>query len=482
MIKDPRHIALNVLLFWHKASNTLDNALASYDKEISGLAPKDKKFCNALIFGVLRQRESIDWVIDEFSNVTLEKITVKFIYILRIALFQMIYMDRVPVFAAINTSVDIAKKLAGKKKAGFINAVLRKASANHTGLALTDSVFPDSILPDKKKKPANFLSVKYSLPLWLSRKWIQAFGFEQTEKLCRQINTIPAITIRTNTLKTDRQTLLKSLSLSVKNIKKTDYMPEGLCFTGPNLPISELEDFKKGLFQVQDEAAQIITHFLSPRPDEKILDACAGFGGKTGHIAQIMGNKGTIIAADSGGRKLESLKKDMQKLGVHIVKTKIINILKTSIKDFEFYFDRVLIDAPCTGLGVLRRNPDTKWKRSKNDIARLGAKQKKMLNNAANLVKPGGILVYAVCSCEKEENEDVIDNFLGRRKDFSLDKHFLLNNHFIHGKDFLSDKNYKFHKYGQFITEKGYLKTYPHISNMDGFFAARLIRSAAGSK
>ncbi|MCP4669819.1 MAG: 16S rRNA (cytosine(967)-C(5))-methyltransferase RsmB [Desulfobacula sp.] len=448
MNKDPRHIALNVLLYWHKDSNTLDYALKNYDKEILSLPLKDKKFCNALIFGVLRQRESIDWIIDEFSNIPLNKITINLLYILRIALFQIIYMDRVPLFASINTSVDIAKKLAGKKKAGYINAVLRKASADYKNFAL----------PDFKKNPSKFIAVKYSLPLWLSRKWIRSFGFDKTCKLCCQINEIPAITIRTNTLKTDRQTLFSKLLLKVKTIEKTNFVPEGISFTSPDAAINEIEEFKQGLFQVQDEAAQIITHFLSPRPGEKILDACAGFGGKTGHIAQIMKNSGIIIAADTGSQKLESLDMDMQKLGIDIVETQTINILNSSIKDFEFYFDRVLIDAPCTGLGVLRRNPDTKWKRSKNDIARLGAKQKKMLNCAANLVKPGGILVYAVCSCEKEENEDVIDKFLTKRKDFSIDKDF------------------KYDRFEQLITRKEYLKTYPDINNMDGFFAARLKR------
>ena len=448
MIQDPRHIALNVLLFWHKASNTLDAALETYSKEISLLDPKDKKLCNALIFGVLRQRKAIDWVIDEFSNIDLKTISINLLYILRIALFQIIYMDRIPVFAAINTSVDIAKKLAGRKKAGFINAVLRKASTNYTKISL----------PDSNKNPSQFISIKYSLPLWLSKKWIGVFGFESTQKLGSQINTIPYITIRTNTLKTKRQDLLQKLSLKVKSIQKTDYAQEGLSFSSPDVPIHELGEFKQGLFQVQDEAAQIITHFLGPRPGEKILDACAGFGGKTGHVAQVMENKGVIVAVDTGEKKLESLKRDMQKLGIDIVMTKTINILKTTIKDFDFYFDRVLIDAPCTGFGVLRRNPDTKWKRLKNDIIRLGAKQKKMLNAAANLVKPGGLLVYAVCSCEKEENENVIDTFLEKRTDFSI------------------DKNFKSDRYEQFITQEGFLKTYPHINSMDGFFAARLMR------
>ncbi|MBU8912127.1 MAG: 16S rRNA (cytosine(967)-C(5))-methyltransferase RsmB [Desulfobacterales bacterium] len=448
MIKDPRHIALNVLLSWHKASLPLDKSLESYSEEISFLSKNDRNLCNALIFGVLRQRESIDWIIRAFSNTPFEKIDRKPLYLLRIALFQIIYMDRIPVFAAINTTVNIAKKLLGKKLGGYINAILRAASENHSNIPL----------PDAELKTGKFISIKYSLPLWLSKKWLHAFGFEATCSLCRQINTIPQITLRTNTLKIDRQSLAKLLHLNAKNIQLTEYATQGISFTNPRLPIQEFEEFKLGLFQVQDEAAQIITQLLAPEPGEKILDACAGLGGKTGHIAQLMKNKGILIAADIEIKKLESLFLDSKRLGIDIVRTKPINLLEASIKDFDFYFDRVLIDAPCTGLGVMRRNPDTKWNRSKKDIARLAAKQRKMLNAAANLVKPGGILVYAVCSCEREENEEVIYKFLNKRKDFSIDKHFESDNYY------------------RLMTHKGFLKTYPNINNMDGFFAVRLKR------
>ena len=450
MIKDPRHIALNVLVSWHKASYSLDKSLENYSEEISLLSKNDRSLCNALIFGVLRQRGSIDWIIRAFSKTSLEKINIKLLYLLRIALFQILHMDRIPAFAAINTSVNIAKKLLGKKAAGFINAVLRNAADNFSKVSF----------PEAKDDKSKFISVKFSLPLWLSKKWNHAFGFEKVCLLCRQINTIPQITLRTNTLKGDRQSLAKSLSLVAKNIQLTDYASQGISFASPSIPIQEFETFKLGLFQIQDEAAQIVTQFLAPKPGEKILDACAGLGGKTRHIAQLMENKGIIIAADIEPEKLESLKLDSKRMGIDIIQTKPLDLLKTSIKDFDFYFDRVLIDAPCTGLGVMQRNPDTKWKRTKNDIMRLSAKQKKMLNAAANLVKPGGLLVYAVCSCEKEENEDVIYKFLKKRKDFEIDKEFESGNYY------------------RLITCEGFLKTYPEANNMDGFFAARLKRKS----
>ncbi len=448
MLKDPRHIALNVLVDWHKGYRTLDKSLEIYTEEIKNLPKNDRSLCNAIIFGVLRKRESIDWIIRSSSNTALEKIDLISLYILRLALFQILHMDRIPTFAVIHNAVDISKTLSGKKPSGFINAVLRMAAENNTALSF----------PDKKTDPGKYLSLKYSFPLWLSKKWIKVYGIEQTERLCRQINNIPPITICCNILKTNPEALLEYLQTHAKNIQLTRYAAQGICFSNPTLPVQEFEAFQQGLFHVQDEAAQIVAEYLDPEPGEKILDACAGFGGKTFHIAQLMNNKGVLVASDIEPEKLETLELDTKRLGIDIIRTKDIDILNCSIKDFDFYFDRVLVDSPCTGLGVLQRNPDTKWKRSKKDIERLSAKQKKIINAAANLVRPGGVLVYAVCSCEEEENEDVIHSFLNKRKDFSIDK------------DFHSDK------YSLLLTSQGFLKTYPDPKNMDGFFAARLVR------
>jgi len=458
MRKDPRHIALKVLVSWDKSFHNLDKALESLSEEISLLSKQDKNLCNALIFGVLRHRGAIDWTLGAFSKTPLEKIDKPLLYLLRITCFQILYMDRIPVFAAINTSVDIAKQISGKKPAGFVNAVLRNVADN----------FSMVVFPDPHKNKTGFISIKFSLPLWLSKKWCHAFGFDATCLLCRQINTIPHITLRTNTLKTDRQSLANKLSCVAKDITLTEYAPQGIRFKSPSISIQKIDAFKQGLFQIQDEAAQIVTCFLSPKPGEKILDACAGLGGKTGHIAQLMENKGIIIAVDIESKKLDSLQGEAKRLGIDIVQTKSLDLLKTSIKDFDFYFDRVLLDAPCTGLGVLRRNPDAKWNRSKNDIIRLCAQQKKMVNAAANLVKPGGLLVYAVCSCEKEENEEVIHHFLEKRKDFLIDKEF---------------KSYKYDGLmpgliSRLISKEGFLKTYPDANNMDGFFAVRLKRKS----
>jgi 16S rRNA (cytosine967-C5)-methyltransferase len=366
------------------------------------------------------------------------------------------------VFAAINTAVDIAKKTAGKKPAGFVNAVLRAAAKGAPGVSF----------PDPKKDGAKFISIQYSLPLWLAKKWIQNFGFKATCSLGKQINVIPPITLRTNTLKTDRERLAGLLESRGKNIAFTPAAAQGICFTNPAMPVHEMEEFQLGLFQVQDEAAQIVTEFLAPEPGEKILDTCAGLGGKTGHMAQLMENRGIVVAADLDGRKLESLESEGERLGIDIIQTRQINLLTASINDFDGYFDRVLLDAPCTGLGVLGRNPDTRWKRSRKDIERLAGKQKKMMGTAANLVKPGGILVYAVCSCEREENEAVVQAFLSKRKDFSIDHSFDSDPSCRSTNRFASTQ-----LISAGLLSGGCLKTYPAAANMDGFFAARFKRT-----
>ncbi len=448
MVTNPRQAAIELFLNWEKSIHTLDFCITQMQPRLEKLSPKDRKFFNAVVFGVLRHRNMLDWIISHYSHIPVQKIQQPALYLLRSAILQVHFMDKIPDFAAIDTSVTIAKKYGGKKTAGFVNAVLRKITQNKSDLAY----------PVKDRPKEKDIRITYSLPKWLTKKWIKRYGSKDTTNLARQINTIPDITLRCNTLKVDRDTLIKNLSPCCKAVKKSDFANLGIRLKGPSTPLHEMDDFKKGMFQVQDDAAQIVTQILSPEPDENILDACAGLGGKTCHIAQQMGNRGSVTAIDIEDSKLEALTGEAKRLGITIIKPKSMDLLTSTIKNFPGFFNRVLLDAPCSGLGVLRRNPDTKWRRTNRDIQRLAARQKKLLNAAANLVAPGGVLVFAVCSCEKEENEDVIFSFLKKRKDFSIDK------------DYRSDR------FKSLVTPEGFFKTYPAINNMDGFFAARLKR------
>ncbi|MBA3011100.1 MAG: 16S rRNA (cytosine(967)-C(5))-methyltransferase RsmB [Proteobacteria bacterium] len=433
MNKDARYTALKILLRCAKRTCTLDKSIDDAKNELECMSRQDRNLCNAIVFGVLRNRGYLDFIIRSFSKKSIERLDEPVLYILRIGLFQLVFLDRIPAFAAINTSIELAKNQTNIGAQGFINAVLRNAEKNRHTLAL----------PDADKNGAAHICVHYSMPAWLTKRWVAAYGYEKSLSLCKAINTIPPITLRTNTLKINRNDLGALLETQEFNIGYTEQSPDGIYISNPGKPVNEIDGFDQGFFQVQDEAAQLVSQILAPKPLETILDACAGLGGKTCHLAQLMNNQGSIVAADMESHKLDSLGAECLRLGIKNIQVQQINLLTATLNDFSGYFDKVLLDAPCSGLGVMRRNPDTKWKQTLKDVLRMAAQQKKMLNSAANFVKPGGILVYAVCSCEPEENEQVIEAFLQKRKDYSLDTSF---------------------------------KTYPLAHHMDGFFVARLKR------
>ncbi|MBU0973163.1 MAG: 16S rRNA (cytosine(967)-C(5))-methyltransferase RsmB [Proteobacteria bacterium] len=433
MNRDARYTALKILLRCAKKTCTLDKSIDDAKKDLESMSRQDRNLCNAIVFGVLRNRGYLDFIIRSFSKKNIERLDEPVLYILRIGLFQLVFMDRIPAFAAINTSIELAKKQTNKGAQGFINAVLRNADEKRHTL----------VLPDGDKKGAAHICVQYSMPAWLTKRWVAAYGYEQSLSLCSAINTIPPITLRTNTLKIGRTALGELLETQAFNIGYTEQSPDGIYISNPGKPVNEIDGFDQGFFQVQDEAAQLVSQILAPKPWETILDACAGLGGKACHLAQLMNNQGSVVAADVESHKLDSLRAECRRLGIKNIQVQQTNLLTATLNDFSGYFDRVLLDAPCSGLGVMRRNPDTKWKQTLKEVLRMGAQQKKMLNTAANFVKPGGILVYAVCSCEPEENEQVIAAFLQKRKDYFLDTSF---------------------------------KTYPLTLQMDGFFIARLKR------
>jgi 16S rRNA (cytosine967-C5)-methyltransferase len=254
--------------------------------------------------------------------------------------------------------------------------------------------------------------------------------------------------------------LIESLQGAALQIEPTPYAPDGVSFSNPQLPIHEMRTFEDGLFQVQDEAAQLVTLLLNPQPGEAVLDACAGLGGKTGHIAQMMKNSGKLTALDKDEQKCLQLATAMNRLGITIVATHIHDLDSPLDPKNLGTFDRILLDAPCSGLGVLRRNPDAKWSIKKHNLAYYHERQVRFLNNLAELVKPDGVMVYAVCSTEPEENEAVIKNFLNKHPGFVIE-----NNH----------KRLAFES-RELVNKKGYLITSPHLNNMDAFFAACLRR------
>jgi 16S rRNA (cytosine967-C5)-methyltransferase len=444
-----RETALDIL-------NRLDNSQMILDTIIDSVfdasqqSKLDKAFIYSLVYGVLRWRGRLDWIVKHFSHTKPDKIDPKIFNILRMGLFQIIYLTRVPISAAVNTSVELAKTVADIRTVSYVNALLRKASIEYKNVEF----------PDFQKYPVASIAASQAFPEWMVQRWVNRFGSQETHKLCEAFNTIPPITVRTNRLKTDRDSLIQVLSDEALDVHSTPHSPDGVSFHHPKLPVANLTAYHKGWFQVQDEAAQLISFFLNPQPGETILDACAGLGGKTGHIAQLMSNKGRIIAMDHQKQKLSQLRSEMMHLGISIVTTNSHDLNTPFAKDPSRTFDRILLDAPCSGLGVLRRNPDAKWAFSKRNLEHYQQRQTKFLQTLAPLVKVGGILQYVVCSLEPEENEQVLAVFMEKHPNFM-----------IH-----TSCNTLAEAVRPFVDDNGFFKTYPHTSQMDGFFSVRFKR------
>ena len=448
---DARKAAFETLNTLDQGQSTLDNILEKVVAEDTVISRRDRAFFQALVFGVLRWRGRLDFIITHFSKTRFDKIDSRVLNILRLALFQIIYLDRVPESAAVNTAVELAKAAVAPWVIGYVNAVLRKAAKNHQNLTF----------PALEKNAIAATAVNKSFPEWIIRKWVKRYGLKDTTALCDTVNTIPPITIRTNRLKTSPPQLVESLTGEVEQIKSTVYSPDGITFEHPATAIPGLSAFKVGWFQVQDEAAQLVSLLLNPKPGETVMDACAGFGGKTGHIAQLMQNRGAIVALDINEAKLLRLKTEMQRLEITIVNTLCGNLEKIDLQQKLEPFDRILLDAPCSGLGVMRRNPDIKWRISKRNLATCSKKQQAFLDTLCLLVKPSGVLVYAVCSPEPEENEDVVNEFLKKHPEFVIDKQV----------EEIPDEM------RSVMEPNGWFKTFPRFSHMDGFSFVRLKRT-----
>lgn len=450
MPETARHLACTILNSLDSdAYLTLDQALTVNDPALSQLSRKDRAFLNALVFGVLRWRNRLDHIIGALSKTPLKKVDKPVLTILRLAVFQLQFMDRVPPSAAVNTAVDLVKQNGSPSFiANYVNGLLRNV------IRKSDQI----PLPDVGVDPVMALSFEQSFPFWMIKRWINRFGPDATQTLCQALNVIPGITLRVNTLKISRKDLQDLLAANKIETEATDCSPYGLKLTHHYDRVDSLPGFNEGFFQVQDEAAQLVSLLLAPQPGDRVLDACAGLGGKTGHMAQMMSDSGGIWAVDVDRNKLEKLAREMERIHVHIVQPVRGDFTRPFTLADDELFDRVLVDAPCSGLGVIRRNPDIKWRTVKKNLSRYHKRQCMLLANASASVKPNGTLVYAVCSTEPEETDQVVRAFLSSHDDFSIGSHV---------PPALSP----------LLSDEGYLRLLPHQVDMDGFFAVKFFRN-----
>jgi 16S rRNA (cytosine967-C5)-methyltransferase len=433
------HSLLEIFKRGKRPKKSLEDIASSLDK-------RDRSFHMEIVYGVLRFRDTIDWVLKHFleNPSKLDDFTLNN---LRIAVYQIFFM-RVPDWAVVNESVEIEKGKSSRKapnrKGPLVNAVLRNVLRQKEKFAL----------PVKLEDPVEDIAINTSHPKWLIKRWIERFGKEDALLLAKANNDIQPFTIRANSLRTSREELLENLSDSGVAGEPTRFSLEGIMLKEMHT-YADL-NFVHGLFAVQDEASQLITYILDPKPGERVLDACAAPGGKTSHIAQCMQDNGEIIAVEKDPKRIVSLEDNLKTLGIGSVK--IVNADINSLKDSDMgKFDKILVDAPCSSIGVIRKNPDIKYKYNSADLLNNRTKQLALLKTASCFLSETGRLVYSVCSTEPEEGEQVVGEFLKTSEDFRIIDN--VNQELLHP-----------------FMKKGFFRTYPHKHNMDGFFGVALCK------
>lgn len=410
----------------------------------------DRSFITELVYGTVKWKLTIDWIIGNYSKIKTDRISPWIMDILRLGIFQIFFLDKIPVSAACNESVELAKKYGHKASGGFVNGIMRTVARENEKRMIA--------FPRKENDLLQYLSIKHSFPKWLASEWNELFGSDFTEELMMASNNRPEFCVRANLTKTTRDELIKTLKDEGISAEKGIYAEEAVILKNPS-SITRLDAFKKGFFQVQDESSMLVGRVLDPQPGELVVDVCSAPGGKSTHLAEMMKNKGTVIARDIHAHKIRLIEDASARLGLDIIKTELFDALEFDDRIKE-KADRVLADVPCSGLGIIRRKPDIKWSREAEERKEIIELQKRILRCAAGYVKPGGTLVYSTCTIGPWENEDIVDEFLGENKDFEYDDL---------GR--LLPERLKEDR-----TEKGYIHLYPNLHGVDGFFISRLVR------
>jgi 16S rRNA (cytosine967-C5)-methyltransferase len=402
----PREIAMRILQRDAGGGFVEDRLEAELAR--TRLSPPDRHLCQELAYGIVRWQATLDWLIARKTAARAQKPMLQ--NLLRLGLYQIFWLDRIPDHAAVHETVELARQSGFHSQAGFINAILRGflRQSDATRLLLAEL---------KKTQP----HLGYSHPEWLVARWQARWGANHTAKLMEWNNTPPKAFARVNTLKADPAKLL--LQWRDENVEydfvRRDWIEENLAFElKAHPPLNLLPSLQQGLFYVQDPSTLLAVHELDPQPGESILDLCAAPGGKLSVIAQLMRNEGRILAHDTSPDRLKLIEQNCSRLGITCAQTVLSSTLNPQPSTA---FDRILIDAPCSNTGVMRRRVDLRWRISPKEIGRLRATQLELLSQAASLLRPGGRLVYSTCSLEPEENNDVLTEFLAGHADFKLE-------------------------------------------------------------
>ena len=408
MIDKTREIALKILYKIDKEDAYSNIELNEQIKQNrKNLTEKDIGLISEIVYGVTTWKLTLDEIIKKYSKIKIKKISPWILNILRMGIYQIIFLDKIPKSAAVNESVNLAKRYGHSSSSNFVNAILRKIEKNDY-----EEFF-------KIKDDIERISKTTSMPKWIVEELMKNNDEKEVEQICNNSNIKPKITIRVNTLKTNKQELIKKLRKKNIECKEPQEKLDDFLILEKVKNIENVEEFKQGYFTIQDISAGKTARILNPQPGELVLDACSAPGGKTTYIAELMKNKGKIEAWDIHEHRTKLVEQNAQRLGINIIETKVkdASLYDESLKE---KFDKILLDVPCLGIGVIKRKPDIKWQRKPEDIEKITEIQKKILNNCSKYLKKNGTIVYSTCSILKDENEEVVNEFLKENSEYYI--------------------------------------------------------------
>lgn len=411
---------------------------------------RDRALAADIVTGTMRWLRSLDFLIDHFAKRPIRRLDPEVVTILRLSIYQLLHLDRVPASAVVDDAVDLTRAARKPSATGFVNAVLRAILRQRHRLPL-----PARPGTASREAQRAYLGITHSHPDWLVDRWLTRYGFDAAEAWTRFNNETPALTLRVNTLRATVDEARRALAEDGVETGRASYAPDGLRVTSGN-PLRRPAD---GLVFVQDEASQLVPLVVAARPGEHVLDLCASPGGKTIAMAAAMRDSGVIVASDVRPRRMDLLRQTVQASGARAIH--VVRVARAGPLPFRAVFDRVLVDAPCSGLGTIRRDPDIRWRRREADLPRLAVQQLELLARAAATVREGGRLVYATCSSEPEENDEVVGAFLAATAGFRL-------------VDLAAERLPP--AVTALVDARGLFRTLPFRDRLEAFFAAALQR------
>ncbi|MFB3896466.1 MAG: 16S rRNA (cytosine(967)-C(5))-methyltransferase RsmB [bacterium] len=413
------------------------------------LSNKDKRLVTELVYGTVRRQGTLDWIIAQFAKKQTKSISIKLKLVLRLGIYQLIYLTKIPAFAATHEMVKLAKQSGLSRYAGFVNAILRRVGE-----------YRDQIkYPEKSEGLVEYLAVRYSHPKWIVQLILNRFGEKDTEQLLDLNNQPASVVLRVSRLKSSVDAVEHILLDKKIQVTRSEFAPEGIVINQSEGSVRELPGYQEGWFTVQDTASMLVSHLVNPQPGQTVIDLCAAPGGKATHLAELMQNQGKLIAIDQHPGKANLISQTATRLGISNIQVLVSDGTKIAEQISE-PVDAVLLDAPCSGLGVLRRKVDLRWRKKLEAIAELVKLQQQLLESAYRILKPGGILVYSTCTLTEEEDEQQITRFLASHPDMQLE----------HAVDYLPDSA------KSMATESGYYFALPQKHGTDGIFAARMVK------